>query len=160
MKRLLLIVLPLLLMVGCEDKKDDTTEPVNPLISVYNLTSVSVSIQSNPVQTLTFNHDGSNTYVVMILGDPDAYSFQGKIDFWGNVTNAIGTWSYDDGSCCGGYPKLILLNTNITTSNLNTEIWDLISSLDDTNYLIMSLSQPETDTTWGLLKTYTFEKEE
>ena len=142
MKRLLLIVLPLLLMVGCEDKKDDTTEPVNPLIGVYNMTSVSISLQSNPVQTLTFNHDGSNTYVVMILGDPDVYSFQGKID--GDVTNEGGTWS-DTGN------KLSLI-----PSDGVTEIWDFTLT---GNNLVMTITEPETDTTYGIVITYNFTKE-
>ena len=142
MKRLLLIVLPLLLMVGCEDKKDDTSEPVNPLVGVYNMTSVSISLQSNPVQTLTFNHDGSNNYVVMILGDPDVYSFQGKID--GDVTNEGGTWS-DTGN------KLTLI-----PSDGDTEIWDFTLS---GNNLVMTLSEPETDTNWGTVITYNFTKE-
>ncbi len=87
MKRLLLIVLPLLLIVGCED----TTEPVNPLIGVYNMTRISFVIYSSPDETYTFNHDGSNTYMVMILGDDDVYSFQGKLD--GDVVSEGGTWS-------------------------------------------------------------------
>ena len=151
-----LLSLLFLIYCGCEDKKGDKIEPNHPLVGIYNAITITDTILSNPIQAGGVTPNG----VTMRLENPDVYSFQGKIDFWGNVTNAIGTWSYDDGSCCGGYPKLILLNTNITTSNLNTEIWDLISSLDDTNYLIMRLSQPETDTTWGLLKTYTFEKEE
>ena len=36
MKRLLLIVLPLLLMVGCEDNK----KSVDPLVGIYNMTSI------------------------------------------------------------------------------------------------------------------------
>ena len=147
MKRLLLIVLPLLLMVGCEDKKDDTSEPVNPLVGVYNMTSVSISLQSNPVQTLTFNHDGSNTYVVMILGDPDVYSFQGKID--GDVANEGGTWS-DTGN------KLTLIITNTTMGDPDTEIWDYTLT---GNNLVQTLSEPETDTTWGITMTYNFTKE-
>jgi hypothetical protein len=142
MKRLLLIVLPLLLMVGCEDKKDDTTEPVNPLISVYNLTSVSISIQSNPVQTLTFNHNGTTTYMVFILGDDGVYSLQGKLD--GDDGSEGGTWS-DTGN------KLTLI-----PSDGDTEIWDFTLS---GNNLVMTMTEPETDTTWGITMTYNFTKE-
>jgi len=142
MKRLLLIVLPLLLMVGCEDKKDDTTEPVNPLISVYNLTSVSVSIQSNPVQTLTFNHNGTTTYLVFILGDDGVYSLQGKLD--GDDGSEGGTWS-DTGN------KLTLI-----PSDGDTQIWDFTLS---GNNLVMTISEPETDTTWGTVITYNFTKD-
>jgi len=147
MKRLLLIVLPLLLMVGCEDEKATEEEQVDPLVGVYNMTSVSVSIQSNPVQTLTFNHDGSNNYVVMILGDPDVYSFQGKID--GDVANEGGTWSSTGN-------KLSLVITNTTMGDPDTEIWDFTLS---GNNLVMTLSEPETDTDWGITMTYNFTKE-
>jgi len=142
MKRLLLIVLPLLLIVGCEDKKDDTTEPVNPLISVYNLTSVSVSIQSNPVQTLTFNHNGTTTYLVFILGDDGVYSLQGKLD--GDDGSEGGTWS-DTGN------KLTLI-----PSDGDTEIWDFTLS---GNNLVMTISEPETETTYGITMTYNFTKD-
>jgi len=142
MKRLLLIVLPLLLIVGCEDKKDDTTEPVNPLISVYNLTSVSVSIQSNPVQTLTFNHNGTTTYMVFILGDDGVYSLQGKLD--GDDGSEGGTWS-DTGN------KLTLI-----PSDGDTEIWDFTLS---GNNLVMTISEPETETTYGITMTYNFTKD-
>lgn len=142
MKRLLLIVLPLLLIVGCEDKKDDTTEPVNPLISVYNLTSVSVSIQSNPVQTLTFNHDGTTTYMVFILGDDGVYSLQGKID--GDDGSVGGIWS-DTGN------KLTLI-----PSDGDTEIWNFTLS---GNNLVMTMSEPETETTYGITMTYNFTKD-
>jgi hypothetical protein len=142
MKRLLLIVLPLLLMVGCEDKKDDTTEPVNPLISVYNLTSVSVSIQSNPVQTLTFNSDGTTTYMVFILGDDGVYSLQGKLD--GEDANEGGTWN-DTGN------KLTLIS-----SESETTIFDFTLS---GNNLAMTISEPETEESYGTVITYNFTKD-
>jgi hypothetical protein len=142
MKRLLLIVLPLLLMVGCEDKKDDTTEPVNPLISVYNMTSTSITIQSTPTQTYSFNHNGTTTYMVFILGDDGVYSLQGKID--GDDGSEGGTWS-DTGN------KLTLI-----PSDGDTEIWDFTLS---GNNLVMTISEPETDTTWGTVITYNFTKD-
>ena len=37
MKRLLLIVLPLLFMVGCEDNNDDTTNDIDPMVGVYEI---------------------------------------------------------------------------------------------------------------------------
>jgi hypothetical protein len=144
MKRLLLIVLPLLLIVGCEDKKDDTTEPVNPLISVYNLTSVSVSIQSNPVQTLTFNHNGTTTYMVFILGDDGVYSLQGKLD--GDDGSEGGTWS-DTGN------KLTLIPQE---EYGGTDIFDFTLT---GNNLVMTLTFPETNDEYGYVMTYNFTKE-
>ena len=127
-------------MVGCEDKKDDT---VNPLIGVYYLSYVSVSIQSNPVQTLTFNHDNINTYLVMILDRFGVYSLQGKID--GDDGSEGGTWS-DTGN------KLTLI-----PSDGDTEIWDFTLL---TYSLVMTMTEPETDTTNGMSITYYFRKPE
>jgi hypothetical protein len=139
MKRLLLIVLPLLLMVGCEDKKDDTT---NSLVGVYNLTSVSISIQSDPVETITLDHDGSNTYMVFILGDDDVFSLQGYLD--GDAYSRGGTWS-DTGN------KLTLIQTDG-----DTHIWDYTLT---GKKLVGILSLPETETTWGVIWTYDFTKD-
>ena len=73
MKRLLLIVLPLLFMVGCEDNNDDTTNDIDPMVGVYEMSSTSITIQSNPTQTLSFQSDGSTTYVTMVLGETGVY---------------------------------------------------------------------------------------
>ena len=86
-----------LVYLGCKDNKDDKTELNHPLIGIYNAITITDTILSNPIQTGGFTPDG----VTMILEKPDVYSFQGKIDFWGNVTNEIGKWSYDERSCRG-----------------------------------------------------------
>ena len=140
MKRLILTVLPLLLMIGCEDNKEET--PVNPLVGIYDLTSISLSIQSNPVQTLTYNHNGTTTYLVFILGDDGIYSLQGKVN--GNDSKGGGTWS-DTGN------KLSLILTDG-----DAEIWDFTLS---GNNLVMTISEPETDTNWGTVITYNFTKD-
>ena len=141
MKRLLLIVLPLLLMVGCEDKKE--TSDTNPLVGVYNMTSISFELQTTPTQTLTFNHDGTDNYLVLVLGDDGVYSLQGKID--GVDGSEGGTWS-DTGN------KLTFIQ-----SDGDTKIWDFTLT---GNNLVMTRTEPETDENWGLLMTYNFTKEQ
>ena len=142
MKKILypLFIFSILFTIGCEDEKE--TDPVNPLIGVYNMTSVSITIQSSPSQTLTFNHDGTDNYLVFILGDDGVYSLQGKID--GDDGSEGGTWS-DTGN------KLTLI-----PSDGDTEIWDFTLT---GNNLVMTMTEPETDETWGLLMTYNFTKE-
>ena len=142
MKKILypLFIFSILFTIGCEDEKE--TDPVNPLIGVYNLTSTSIEVQTTPTQTLTFNHDGTNTYLVFILGDDGVYSFQGKID--GEDSSDGGTWS-DTGN------KLTLI-----PSDGDTEIWDFTLT---GNNLVLTITEPETDETWGLLMTYNFTKE-
>jgi hypothetical protein len=91
MKKILypFLFLSIVFFIGCDDEKE--TDPVNPLIGIYNLTSTSVEIQTTPVSTFTHNHDGTNTYLVFILGDDGVYSLQGKID--GLDGSEGGTWS-------------------------------------------------------------------
>ena len=89
MKRLLLIVLPLLLMVGCEDEKA-TEEEVNPLVGVWDMTSASILVQSNPSTTITITKDANN-FETMILGEDGTYSYSGKWD--GESDSGSGSWS-------------------------------------------------------------------
>ena len=142
MKKILypLFIFSILFTIGCEDEKE--TDPVNPLIGVYNLTSTSIEVQTTPTQTLTFNHDGTNTYLVFILGDDGVYSLQGKID--GEDSSDGGTWS-DTGN------KLTLI-----PSDGDTEIWDFTLT---GNNLVMTITEPETDDMWEYVMTYNFTKE-
>ena len=89
MKRLLLIVLPLLLMVGCEDDKA-AEEAVNPLVGVWEMTSTSTLVQSNPSTTITITADANNNET-MILGEDGTYSYSGKWD--GESDSGSGRWS-------------------------------------------------------------------
>ena len=62
MKRLLLIVLPLLLMVGCEDKKDDADDS-NPIIGDWTVLSDDDCGGWFKVgSTILFNINGTFTY--------------------------------------------------------------------------------------------------
>ena len=135
-----LFILSILFTIGCEDEKE--TSDTNPLVGVYNMTSLSFELQTTPTQTVTYNHDGTDNYLVFILGDDGVYSLQGKID--GVDGSEGGTWS-DTGN------KLTLI-----PSDGDTEIWDFTLT---GNNLVMTRTEPETDENWGLLMTYNFTKE-
>ena len=135
-----LFILSILFTIGCEDEKE--TSDTNPLVGVYNMTSLSIELQTTPTQTLTFNHDGTDNYLVLVLGDDGVYSLQGKID--GVDGSEGGTWS-DTGN------KLTLI-----PSDGDTEIWDFTLT---GNNLVLTRTEPETDENWGLLMTYNFTKE-
>jgi hypothetical protein len=135
-----LFILSILFTIGCEDEKE--TSDTNPLVGVYNMTSLSIELQTTPTQTLTFNHDGTDNYLVLVLGDDGVYSLQGKID--GNDGSEGGTWS-DTGN------KLTLI-----PSDGDTEIWDFTLT---GNNLVMTITEPETDDMWEYVMTYNFTKE-
>ena len=135
-----LFILSILFTIGCEDEKE--TSDTNPLVGVYNMTSISFELQTTPTQTVTYNHDGTDNYLVFILGDDGVYSLQGKID--GVDGSEGGTWS-DTGN------KLTLI-----PSDGDTEIWDFTLT---GNNLVLTRTEPETDENWGLLMTYNFTKE-
>ena len=135
-----LFILSILFTIGCEDEKE--TSDTNPLVGVYNMTSISIELQTTPTQTLTFNHDGTDNYLVFILGDDGVYSLQGKID--GVDGSEGGTWS-DTGN------KLTLI-----PSDGDTEIWDFTLT---GNNLVMTITEPETDEMWEYVMTYNFTKE-
>ena len=52
---------------GCEDTKTSESEPINPLIGNWTLTSVFVTVYSNPTQTLNFVANGETTYGTMMI---------------------------------------------------------------------------------------------
>jgi hypothetical protein len=111
------------------------------------MSSTSITIQSNPTRTLSFQSDGSTTYVTMVLGESGVYSFQGKIN--GEDVNEGGTWSTTGN-------KLTLVITNTTIGEPDTEIWDY--TLNGNN-LVLTMNIPETDDTYGLVYTYNFTKQ-
>ena len=124
MKRLLLIVLPLLLIVGCEDEKAET-EQVYPLVGVWEMVSVTATVFSQPSQTLTYNADADYNET-MILGDDGVFSSNVKID--GESFNLGGTWS-DTGN------KLSIITpeeTMIIDYTLNENTLTLVQSEEET----------------------------
>ena len=143
-----LFILSILFTIGCEDEKE--TSDTNPLVGVYNMTSISIELQTDEgqTQTLTYNHDGTDNYLVLVLGDDGVYSSQGKID---GVDISIikrysegGTWS-DTGN------KLTLI-----PSDGGTDIFDFTLT---GNNLVMTLTFPETNDEYGYVMTYNFTKE-
>jgi len=135
-----LFILSILFTFSCEDEKE--TSDTNPLVGVYNMTSISIEVQSTPTQTLTYNHDGSDNYLVLVLGDEGVYSLQGKID--GEDGSEGGTWS-------DTVNKLTFI-----PSDGETDIWDftLIG-----NKLVMTMTVPQTTDEYGYVSTYNFTKE-
>ena len=90
MKQLLTILLSFsLLTIGCEDDKA-AEEDVNPLVGVWEMTSASFLIQSNPSETITITADNNNSET-MILGEDGTYSVSGNED--GYSYSGSGSWS-------------------------------------------------------------------
>ena len=87
MKKILLI-LPLLFWLGCED---DATDDTNPLVGVWEMTTVSILIETEPFpQTITYNSDANNNET-MILAEDGTYSSSGILD--GDSFSNSGSWS-------------------------------------------------------------------
>ena len=138
MKRLLLIVLPLLLMVGCEDDKA-AEEAVNPLVGVWDMTSASILVQSNPSTTITITKDADN-FETMILGEDGIYSYSGKIN--GEDDSGSGSWSSTAN-------KLTIIEDGETT---------IIDFSISGSTLTTTVSEAETDTNWGTVITIIYDK--
>jgi len=138
MKRLLLIVLPLLLIVGCEDEKA-TEEEVNPLVGVWDMTSASILVQSNPSTTITITKDADN-FETMILGEDGIYSYSGKIN--GEPESGSGSWSSTAN-------KLTIIEDGETT---------IIDFSISGSTLTTTVSEAETDTNWGSVITIIYDK--
>ena len=87
MKKILLM-LPLLFWLGCED---DATDDTNPLVGVWEMTTVSILIETEPFpQTITYNSDANNNET-MILAEDGTYSSSGYSD--GESFSGSGSWS-------------------------------------------------------------------
>ena len=141
-KYLIVLLLPLLVFtVSCEDENDSSTS--NSLAGIYEMTSVVLQIQSNPVQTLTYNANGSTNDITLILGADGSYSTTGQLD--GNPNTFGGTWS-STGS------KLTIFQTSPTTV---TEIYDY--TLNGNNFS-KSISYPETDESYAYTGTLNYIK--
>ena len=141
MKKLLypLVIFSILFTIGCEDDKA-AEEDVNPLVGVWEMTSASFLIQSNPSETITITADNNNSET-MILGEDGTYSSSGKQD--GDSDSGSGSWSstankltiMEDGE------DTIILDFSISGSTLTT-----------------SLTRAETDTDWGVVVTIIWDK--
>ena len=141
MKKLLypLFIFSILFTIGCEDDKA-AEEEVNPLVGVWEMTSASFLIQSNPSETITITADNNNSET-MILGEDGTYSSSGKQD--GDSYSGSGNWSstankltiMEDGE------DTIIFDFSISGSTLTT-----------------SLTRAETDTDWGVVVTIIWDK--
>ena len=140
MKQLLTILLSFsLLTIGCEDDKA-AEEDVNPLVGVWEMTSASFLIQSNPSETITITADANNIHT-MILSEDGTYSSSGKQD--GDSYSGSGNWSstankltiMEDGE------DTIIVDFSISGSTLTTTV-----------------TEEETDTDWGTVFTIIFNK--
>ena len=141
MKKLLypLGIFSILFTISCEDDKA-AEEDVNPLVGVWEMTSASFLIQSNPSETITITADANNNET-MILGEDGTYSSSGKQD--GDSYSGSGSWSstankltiMEDGE------DTIIFDFSISGSTLTT-----------------SLTRAETDTDWGVVVTIIWDK--
>ena len=134
-----LVIFSILFTIGCEDDKA-AEEDVNPLVGVWEMTSASFLIQSNPSETITITADANNIHT-MILSEDGTYSSSGKQD--GDSYSGSGNWSstankltiMEDGE------DTIILDFSISGSTLTT-----------------SLTRAETDTDWGVVVTIIWDK--
>ena len=139
-KYLKILLFSLMVFIGCKDDKASESDSVNPLVGVWEMTSASILIQSNPSQTITINADANNSET-MVLGEDGTYSYSGKID--GVSESGSGSWSstgskltiMEDGE------DTIIVDFSISGSTLTT-----------------SLTEPETDTNYGTVITVIYEK--
>ena len=134
--------------VGCEDDDDNGNLPAsnNPLVGVYDMTSVVASVLSNPdeLSTFTFNANGTTNSITLILGENGSYSTTGSLD--GDDNTFGGTWS-NTGN------KLTIFETSPETV---TEIWDYTLS---GNNLTMTITTPETTTDYETTMTFNYTKQ-
>ena len=136
MKKLLypLFALLILFTVGCGD--DDDT---NPLVGVWEMTSASFLIQSNPSETITITADNDNSET-MILGEDGTYSVSGNED--GYSYSCSGSWSSTANKLTimeDGEDTLILdfsisgstltLISNGTYGGNYDESWDMVTTM-------------------------------
>ena len=113
---------------GCEDTKTSESEPINPLIGNWTLTSVFITVYSNPTQTLNFVADGETTYGTMIFNEDATYSWQGVVN--SAPGTGLGTWSMED---------------DILTFVENGESSSWIYSISNSNNWSMSIEYPGDD---------------
>ena len=142
MKKLLpLFSLLLIFSFGCEDDKA-TEEEVNPLVGVWEMTSASILIQSNPSQTITLTADADNNET-MILGEDGTYSYSGKIN--GESESGSGSWSstankltifsspplfpHDGEDLAFYHPTTATVDFSISGSTLTTTNWGTVITI-------------------------------
>ena len=142
----LLLVPMLAFYAGCEDDDDSSSSSTtpNPLVGVYDMTSVVIRVLSNPVQQFIFFDNGTTNSITLILGENGSYSTTGSLD--GDDNTFGGTWSSTG-------DKLTIFETSPSTV---TEIWDytLVG-----NELTMTIITPMTTTDYGTTSEFKYTKQ-
>ena len=142
MKKLLpLFSLLLIFSCGCEDDKAETEiEQVDPLVGVWEMVSASLTVFSNPSQTITYNADANNSET-MILGEDGVFSSNGKIS--GESFNDGGTWS----------------STGNKLSIITPEETMIIDYTLNGNTLTLVQSEEETEDDWAIEITVVYQRQ-
>ena len=103
----MLLVFSFLFTIGCGD--DEATEETNPLVGVWNMTSV--VIESEGTTTLDASDEFS---IVLIFNEDGTFSNQGVME--GESHSESGTWSTQG-------DKLTVITEDVQEGT-ETEIWD------------------------------------
>ena len=129
----MLLVFSFLFTIGCDD--DEATDETNPLVGVWNMTSLSFTVGG-----ATTTIDASNDFsIVFIFNEDGTFSNQGVVE--GESLSENGTWSTQ------GY-KLTIITEDVEEGTV-TDIWDYTVSGS-------SFSFTFTDTEDGETWTYTY----
>ena len=132
----MLLVFSFLFTIGCAD--DDATES-NPLVGVWNMTSVSFT---NDGTTTTI--DASNDFsIVFIFNEDGTFSNQGVVE--GESHSESGTWSTSGN-------KLTVITEDVQEGT-ETEIWDYTVSESS-----FSFTFTEREGDYDFTYTYNFTK--
>ena len=133
----MLLVFSFLFTIGCGD--DDANES-NPLVGVWNMTSVSFT---NDGTTTTI--DASNDFsIVFIFNEDGTFSNQGAFD--GESHSETGTWSTSEN-------KLTIITDDVAEGE-ETDIWDY--TLSGNSFLSMTIAENEGG--YDFTYTYNFTK--
>ena len=130
-----LLVFSFLFTIGCED--DETTDS-NPLVGVWNMTSIVIEVEGN--DTLYASDEFS---IVLIFNEDGTFSNQGVME--GESHSESGTWSTQG-------DKLTVITEDVQEGT-ETEIWDYTVSESS-----FSFTFTEREGDYDFTYTYNFTK--
>ena len=133
----MLLVFSFLFTIGCDDD-DEATDETNPLVGVWNMTSV--VIESEGTTTLDASDEFS---IVLIFNEDGTFSNQGV--FEGESHSESGTWSTSEN-------KLTVITEDVQEGT-ETEIWDYTVSESS-----FSFTFTEREGDYDFTYTYNFTK--